>query len=64
MIVHTLIPDQLEKYISMIIEKGEKVYVNRKIITMKVLPEFANLFHNSQTMSSNVEYLSKIFRRV
>ena len=31
---------------------------------MKVLPEFASLFHNSQTMSSNIIGLSTTFRRI
>ena len=51
-IVRTLIPDELQRLVNKVNEKNEEKYIQKKNLSMKVLPEFQRMFAEVKEVSS------------
>ena len=51
-IVNTLIPDELQRLVIKVKEENEERYIQKKNLSMKVLPEFQRMFAEVKEVSS------------
>ena len=55
-IVNSLIPTEFKAFVMNAVQKSDKLYAERRGEEIEVAPEFAKLFIESKTLSSNADY--------